>query len=117
MSTPVPVLLDELVDLIDEAGLRVTIDPRNVNPPAVWISPRQITHDILAGGGTLTVDLWLIAPDNGTPAAMKILSEMLTAVLSVVDPDAPTSLAESLALPDTPAPLPAWRVTTELETC
>lgn len=116
MSTPLPVLLDELVDLIDEAGLRVTIDPRNVNPPAVWISPRQIAHDLLAGG-TVTVDLWLIAPDNGTPAALKVLSEMLDVVLSVVDPDAPTSLAESLALPDTPAPLPAFRVTTELETC
>lgn len=116
MSTPLPVLLADLVDSLTAAGLRATIDPRDVNAPAVWVSPRQIAHDILSGG-TVTVDLWLIAPDNGIPAALAVLADMLDTVLSVVDPDAPTSLAESLALPDTPAPLPAFRVTTELENC
>lgn len=117
MSTPLPVLLGELVDLITEdAGIRATIDPRDVNAPAVWVSPRQIDHDILAGG-TVTVDLWLVAPDNGTPRALAVLDEMLSAVLGVVDPDAPTSLAESLKLPDSPAPLPAFRVTVQLENC
>ncbi|MFC4127387.1 hypothetical protein [Nocardia rhizosphaerae] len=117
MSTPLPVLLDELVALITEdAGLRASIDPRNINAPAVWVSARQIDHDILAGG-TVTVDLWLIAPDTGIPNALGVLSEMLAAVLSVVDPDAPTSLAESVRLPDAPAPLPAFRVTVNLENC
>lgn len=110
-------LATELVATLKGAGLRAAVDPRDLNPPCVWVSPRSVAHDLLGGGGTVTFDLLLIVADNGAASALTALTGLLDQVLTVVDPDADTVLSDTVTLPNGSAPLPAFRVAVDLETC
>lgn len=108
---------EDVVASLRSAGLRATVEPADVNPPAAWVTARTMAHDLLGGGGTVAIDVYLIAPDTGTAQALRTLSSLLDKALTVVDPDADTSLAEAVTLPGGGQPLPAFRVTVNHETC
>lgn len=118
MAVDIPAVCADVTAALAAAGVeRVTTDARDLNPPGVWVSPRVLAHDLLGGGGTVTLDLWLVAPDTGTPQALATLSDLLALVLAAVDPDADTDLAQSVTTPNGSGPLPAWRVTLDVESC
>jgi hypothetical protein len=115
----------ELLALLKGAGFGGSaIDPAELNPPgAVWIQPQDI-HDLdLSGGGELTVWLYLIAPDTDYVHSMTLLDDGLEGLLelldetgiSLADTDPPIDLKAAILLPDTPSPLPAYRLAVDLE--
>lgn len=116
MST-VKGVLAELTTTLRGENLVASADPRRLNPPCIWLSANRLEHNLLGGGGTVRVDLYLIAPDHGVDQALDHLDDMLTRVLKVIDPDAETSLNEAVTLPTGGGPMPAFRVTTDIETC
>lgn len=107
--------LEALADQLRAAGIRATLDHREINTPCVYIRPRTLAHDILGCLGTLTVDCYIVTRDaGGQPAIYSSLDELLAQVLDVIEPTADTDLFIGLATPQSPTPLPAYRVTTEL---
>ncbi|WP_330182821.1 hypothetical protein OHB26_03660 [Nocardia sp. NBC_01503] len=116
-SIDVAALLDIVVSQLRAAGIRASVDPRDLNPPCAWVAARTVAHDLLGGGGTVTADIYLIAPNIGVPQALKTLTGLLDQALTVIAPDADTSLSERVPLPSGGDPLPAFRITVDLETC
>lgn len=57
----------DLVDTITAAGIRATLDQRNVNPPCVLVTMPTVAYDLHAGYLTTTWRLLAIAP--GPPSA------------------------------------------------
>ncbi|WP_069160078.1 hypothetical protein [Nocardia altamirensis] len=110
-------VLGGVVAALRRAGVRAGVDPRDLNPPCAWVTGRSIAHDLLGGGGTVTADVYLIAPDTGAAQALWALSGMLTKALTVLEPDGDTSLSERVTLPGGGGPLPAFRLTLDIETC
>lgn len=117
MAVDVAAELDRVVTLLRGNAIRASVDPRDLNPPCVWVAARTLAHDLLGGGGTLRAELYLIAPDTGAGRALRTLTTLLGQVLALVDPDADTSLGEAVTLPGGGQPLPAFRVTVDIETC
>ncbi|MBF6483845.1 hypothetical protein IU431_06695 [Nocardia otitidiscaviarum] len=109
--------LEDVAAQLRAAGVRASVEPRDLNPPCAWVVGRSLAHELLSGGGTLTADVYLIAPDTGIMAALAALTELLDLALTVIEPDADTSLSESVTLPGGGGPLPAYRLTVNLETC
>ncbi|AWY04758.1 hypothetical protein PQC61_gp12 [Gordonia phage Emperor] len=99
------------------AGLAASADPRQLNPPCAWVSATGLTHELLSGGGTVRLDVYLIAPDHGVTAALDVLSTLLDKALDALDPATETSLNEAVTLPAGGGPLPAFRLTVEREIC
>ena len=108
-------VLEQLGRLLTEAGVPADADPRNLRPPCAWLSLRTLDPNILTGG-TVRVDVFLIARDAGVAAAHAALSDMLTRALTVVDADEPIALDQSVTL-SSGGPLPAYRLTTDIEFC
>lgn len=107
--------LQGLCDALSAEGVRASIDPRDLNAPCVWVTGNQATTDMyLCGGAEMRVDVYLVAPDHGYPRTLATLEEMLSKVLEVVQPDEPVSLAESVVLPDSANPLPAFMLTVNI---
>lgn len=68
--------------ILEELGLRVAIDPRNMNPPCVVITPPEVTF---AGLGSWGLD-WTfqcVVPPPGTLDAWAALDNLVAAVLTV----------------------------------
>jgi hypothetical protein len=109
-----------LVDQLRAAGFGgSSIDPEQLNPPgAVWVQPRTITGHTLAGGATLTVWLYLLAPNVETEHAMTLLDDSLAGVLdlglALADDDA-IDLTAAVLLPGNSTPLPAYRLAVDLD--
>lgn len=103
---------EELVRLVQSAGLDSASDTRNLNLPAVWVTPNSLTVDTLSrSSGTGEFDLWLIYPDNGE--ALAGLSEMLKQLATVIPVNVATAV--SLNLPNHGAdPLPGLQTTTTI---
>ncbi|MGW0247924.1 hypothetical protein ACWDYH_14950 [Nocardia goodfellowii] len=110
-------ILEGLADELKAAGVRAAVDPRDLNPPCAWVVARSIAHELLGGGGTVAVEVYLIAPDSGAPQAYRTLTDLLDKALTVLEPDADTSLSEAVTLPGGGGPLPAFRLTVNIETC
>jgi hypothetical protein len=100
-------------------GLVAGLDPETLNPPCAWLQPREVRDYTLAGGGTLVVWVYLIAPNSDTPTVMARLDDMLEALLEVAAVSASDDvldLASAVVLPTNPnAPLPAYRVAVDLD--
>lgn len=106
--------LRELMATIRAAGLRVTDDLRDLNPPAIAVKAGSVVLDRLCGEGTMTVELYLVAPDHGSNQGHKALAPMLKKLLTVVDPVQPVQLSMTMALSGQGGGLPAYLVTTEV---
>lgn len=107
--------LDRLAASLTAAGVPTAVDPRNLNPPCAWVTGKTMSSPhFLCGSGLITADVYLIVPDSGTPTALDALDVLLDKALTVVTAEGDISLSESVALP-TGAPLPAYKITTEIE--
>lgn len=74
----------EVVEALRAAGIRVTEDPRSVNPPAVLVMPdvtiRNTTREV-----TVTLRVILIAPGPGNLDALRKLDVMADQVIPALD--------------------------------
>lgn len=102
--------------MLKAAGVRAAVDARNVNAPGAWVTCTRISSPAyLCGASDATVDVYLIAPDNGTTAALETLDQLLADALEILDVDGDIETDHAVTLPNSPAPLPAYRLTTEVE--
>jgi hypothetical protein len=116
--------LEALVADLKAAGFTGShYDPERVDPPAaVWVQRRSIRNLTLGGGGTLVVSLYLLAAasDDADDDILGKLDDALEGVLEMglalsdEDGDA-INLDAPVLLPGHAVPLPAYRLTVELE--
>ena len=108
-----------LVGELKAVELVADVDPDALNPPCVWVQPRQIRDRRLDGSGTLVAWCYVIAPNVDTATAMAQLDgdlATLLEVVSVADSDDVIDLAAAVVLPTNPTnPLPAYRVAVDLD--
>lgn len=106
--------LTEIESALRDVGLKATVDPRELNPPAAWVSANRVVDQTLCLDPAITVDVVLIAPDNGIRPAIQKLDEMLTlampALTGVCSSIEDISLNDSAALSGVGS-LPAFIVT------
>ena len=108
--------LDAVAAALTAGGVAAEIDPRNVNPPAAWVHLGPWEYDRLSGdclSAQLIVDL--IAPDQGTYAALATLDDLETGTVVALGPPSGQVLATTLTLPDSSAVLPCYRLTYDVE--
>lgn len=100
--------LAQIADALTAGGVPTAIDPRDVNLPGGWIKRVSRVPDLLCGGETLVVRLWLIAPDIGTWDALAYLDDMYDLAASILLPNTGVASTDATALlPDSPTPYPA----------
>lgn len=106
----------QLADELAAAGVRAAVDPRNLNPPCAWVKADKFDPDTFCSAlsGQLTVDVWLLAANNGVVSSHTKLSELLEKALTVVDPTGPVEI-DTVTLPSGGDPLPAYRIPTILD--
>ena len=100
--------LQQLADALTAGGVPTAIDPRDVNLPGAWIKRLSRHPDLLCGGETLRVQLWLIAPDIGTWDALGYLDDMYALAVDILPPNSGDPSTDATALlPDSATPYPA----------
>lgn len=75
-------VVSAVVDKLTAAGLTACADQRDLNPPAVYVTPPVVTWDKLAGY-TATLDLYAVVPASGRLDALTALGPLLDAVRAV----------------------------------
>ncbi len=53
---------ETIVELLTAAGIRATLDPRNINPPCVYVREPELAYDVYAGHTTATWTVAAIVP-------------------------------------------------------
>lgn len=104
-------LVDDLasvVDAIDQPQLRATIDPARTQVPGVLVRLDAIETDLASA--VLSLRLFVVAPDNDVPIAMRDLQDALNRLSPKLD-DLGCVVGRielgTTTLPGVPAPLPA----------
>ena len=112
MANTLRTSLENACDKLAAAGIRATIDPRNVNPPCALVTVDRVDATM---GGCTTVDalVLLIAPDVGMPAALDTLGDMLDRIATI--PGISAALPDTFTGPTSGQPLPALRLTIPTE--
>jgi hypothetical protein len=102
----------EIRDELAAAGLRVTLEPDEINPPCVWIQLKHLEDRHLAAG-VVTAEwyVYLVAPKAGSENAYNALHVMRNAVLGLGWSFVGISEGVELTIPGGGNPLPALRMT------
>lgn len=105
---------DHVADVLETVDIPASVDPAEVTVPGAWISLREVAEFTICGGGTVLVDVYLIAPDTMPRDALRILSELAALAMGVLDVEQMTT-NDAVALPDGGRPKPAFKITTKIE--
>ena len=105
---------DAIVAKLKAAGLPASVDPRDVNPPAVWVQLDRVAFDRFDIAWSGDWILWLIAPDAGTAPALRTLGALADQVWAVY-PTITAGAAQAITLPAGGDPLPALRFSLHLK--
>ena len=108
-----PVLMDALqpvLDLLTAAGIRVTMDITQLNPPGCLLGPPEL--DFRFNGGDYTASYVLVACVGSTDRTKAIsnLSEYLTEVLIALGDRAVTARPVDVTLADASTTLPGYEL-------
>lgn len=118
MAIQVAPVMASLVEALNAAGVRASVDLGQVNPPAVWVVPESI--DQWTGcAAQLQVALYAAVPDQGEAGAVSALDGLLGRLLDALDglslPYGTEPIrAQRIATSNGGPELPAWRVVTQL---
>lgn len=93
-------------ELLNDAGITATADPRAATPPCVLIPPPEREYD-LSCGYTARWQVVVMVPGIGNADAHKQLDELVDACAAVLPIERATLIAYVLS-PDAPA-IPAYR--------
>jgi hypothetical protein len=100
----------DIVARLKSAGIRATIDERDINPPAVWVKPPVLTFRFgkgWAAGWTLQA----VVPDTGRNNSLAALSTLIVAVQNAMGWAMVTATPIALLIPGGAAPLPGYEMT------
>lgn len=84
MTTSLWKSAQDTVDALRAAGIRATMDPRNLNLPAVLVVPPAIVLDVSCGG-TARFTAYAVSRAPGNADAWKSVDGLLEQVAAVVD--------------------------------
>lgn len=101
--------MTDLQDQLTAAGVSACIDPRDLNPPAVWIRPPGIRYTF-GGGAELSWDLVAAVPDSGTSSAVAALDSLLQAAQSALGGAVTAAARTEVPAAEGSPPLPAYRL-------
>lgn len=110
-------VLARVVAALAAVGIDATIDPPKIHPPGAWVAAARLDTPDLSGGWGVVVDVYLIARDNGIPAALATLDGLLIDALEACDAAdfqveaGSTDLGTTVTLPHGGAPMPAYKLT------
>lgn len=107
--------VENLVELIESAGLQAAQDPAKLNMPGAWVTVDQVVPSTLAGGWQIQCLVFLIVQDQDYRRASRRLAEAFNKLHDVVEPDGPVR-PQGVIMPGDPTPLPALRVPVNLYT-
>lgn len=107
--------LDELLQLLRDAGLKASMDPSELNLPGAWLAVDQVAVANVRGDLRLSCLVFLVAADQDPRRAMGVLSGMYKKLATVLSPDGPVQ-TQGVVMPDNPTPMPALRVPVNLYT-
>lgn len=105
---------DYVVTVLETVDIPASVDPAEVTIPGAWISLREVSDFTMCGGGTVLVDVYLIAPDTMPRDALRILGDLTGLAMTVLDVEQLTT-NDAVALPDGGRPKPAFKITTKIE--
>lgn len=104
------------VEALERAGIRATVEARDVNPPGAWIAPARVDSWDYCTGGAVHLDIILLAPDHGATIAIDTLEGMLEPALDALAEDdisvGTVDLRETATLSGQ-GPVPAFRITAQ----
>lgn len=115
MFVDIVATLQGLVDALEDAGVEASLDPADLNLPAVFVTLDRVTDAVLTGGaGTVRARLLLLAPDRDARRSLEALQALYAEVLAVVTPtsDVEATVART---PDGGGEVPALTFTRDLE--
>lgn len=99
-----------VVARISAAGIRATVDERDVNPPAVFVPAPAITYRF----GRCWVATWelvAVVPDAGRPANLHALGDLIDATVAALGGEVTNARPVSFAGVDQAPPLPGYALT------
>lgn len=105
--------LDAAVAAFELAGVDTVTDPRNINPPAVFVSVPVIEPALCGQTGIGSVTVYLIVPDAGNDAsidALDVLLDKLAGAGLLSD----RLESDTVSVPGAPDGLPAYRYNLDL---
>lgn len=99
----------QLVQTLQQAGLRATADPRNAHPICAYVEPEQISPRNWCAS-QVTWRVLLIAPAGATADALAALDQPLSAAMAALG-GIPSARLVSWSSPQTGEGLAAWELT------
>jgi hypothetical protein len=99
-----------VVDRLTAAGLRATLDERDVNPPAVYVGPPSVSWRFHARDFDAVFTAWVVVPNSGRDIALGNLGPLVDRAAAAIARPITTAEPGDLSVPDITAPLPAYRL-------
>lgn len=100
-----------LSDTLTAAGIRAAMDARDLNPPAVLITPPDMAFRFADGTWEAGWTLIATAPNAGTREALTALDALIVAVVSALGGQPVNASPYTLTVDGQSDPLPAYQVT------
>lgn len=100
-----------IVDTLRAAGIRATVDERELNPPAVFVGPPNLTYRFGKGGWDASWTLAAVVTDAGRRPALAALGDLVTAVQAALAGRVVAGRPVDLFVPGGAAPMPAYELT------
>lgn len=102
--------LDELVQLLVDAGLSASTNPEDVNLPGAWVTVEAISTLSVDWSLQLECVVFLVVGEQDYRRAYTKLAELYNAATAAgVIPDGPV-VPQGVVMPGVAAPMPALRV-------
>jgi hypothetical protein len=101
----------DVVDTLQAAGIRAAADPRDLNPPAVYVAPPELTFRFAKLSYDATWTLAVVVPNTGRRQSLALLGPLVAAVVAVfpaITTARPVDLVGGL---EAAGPLPAYELT------
>jgi len=100
-----------VVDRITAAGVRATLDERDINPPCVYVAPPAVTWRFGRADFDAEFTIWCVTGASGRNIDLVNLGDLLDRVTIALGFAPVRGDPADLVVPHQAAPLPAYRLT------
>jgi hypothetical protein len=102
--------VQSVVDRLTAAGIRATLDERDINPPCVFVPPPALLFRFGRGDYTAEFTAWAVTGAAGRNVDLANLAPLLEAAAAALGWAAVRADPADLLIPHQAAPLPAYRI-------
>lgn len=103
--------VQSVVDRLTAAGVRATLDERDINPPTVYVAPPAVAFRFAGGDMSAEFTAWCVTGAAGRSVDLVNLAELLELAGAALHWAAVRADPADLLIPHQAAPLPAYRIT------